>query len=286
MLFNVMFVCRRLLQIRFSRVLRLTALALAIVLNPGQGRAHYIDLRDDLVAPDTLTVGVTLVGRPFLFKDNGVLRGFEADWAGAVAQSRGLEIELIQFHRDALLPALSSRKVDAIMTLGLEQPVLGDNTLLPYLRVGDHVMVLRGNPFQIRDLSDLAGHTVSSTAGSSAEAFAHELNLQYAQQNRPLMHIHSFPAQRHAHVPVSMGHAAGLFLKTQSAVALSVDSHARLRLVDGLFRPLREAGLAIRASDENLQDAIAHAIAAKLAAGTYDRLLETHGLPQDLSPFK
>ena len=117
---------------------------------------------------------------PFAYRRDGQLRGFEIEFAAAVARSRGLELVAVQLPRADLAAALAAGEVDLVNSLALDPPVPEGVAVLPYLTVGDHMMVLKGNPFRIRAVEDLAGHTVSTTMGSSAEAFAHELSDRLA----------------------------------------------------------------------------------------------------------
>ncbi len=95
------------------------------------------------------------------------------------------------------------------------------------------------------------------------------------------MNIHSFPDQRYTHVPVSIGHAVAYFVQTVSAVGVTQDRDARLRLVEGTFQPLREVGFGVWISSDNIW----HAVAAMVATGKYERLRAKYGLPTDLSPY-
>ena len=70
-----------------------------------------------------------------------------------------------------------------------------------------------------------------------------------------------------------------------SAVGITHDPHSRTRLVEGIFRPLREVGFGIRVENKNIYHAVEHAVAAMVATGKYERLRESHGLPIDISPY-
>ena len=73
-----------------------------------------------------------------------------------------VDLKVVQLPRGSLLEALAAGEVDLITTIGLEDPAPADIEKLPYLVVGDHMMILKGNPFRIRQESDLAGRTVES----------------------------------------------------------------------------------------------------------------------------
>jgi ABC-type amino acid transport substrate-binding protein len=100
------------------------------------------------------------------------------------------------------------------------------------------------------------------------------------------MNIHSFPDQRYTHVPVSIGHAVAYFVQTVSAVGVTQDPDARVRLVEGSFQPLREVGFGVRMGNDNIWHAVEHAVAAMVATGNYKRLRAKYGLPIDLSPYR
>ena len=264
--------------------IRAAVLALAIGFPAGPAAAHYVKLKDVLVAGGTLTLGIALTGRPFAYKQDGELLGFEIAAARAVAQAHGLTLKLAQLARGRLAAALAQGEVDVVNTLALSDAA--GLITVPYLAVGDHVMVLRGNPFRVESVVDLAGRTVSVTSGSTAEVFAAAVNRQLGAAGRRAMVVHAFPDQRHTNFPVSMGHAAAYFVQTVSAVAITQDPAARTRLVAGAFRPVREVGFGIRAGDEMIHHAVEHAVAAMVATGKFDRLVGEYGLPAELSPYR
>lgn len=263
--------------------LRFFAFVLLLAALPA--RAHYINLDRELTQRDTFTVGISVTGRFFSQQQDGELRGFEVETARAVADAHDLTLQLVRLPRDELVPALMRGEVDAINTLALNEAI-ADTRMVPYLVVGDHVMILRGNPFRIRELDDLQGRTVAATSGSTAERFALSLNEQFKSSGGTPMQVHSFPFHRATHFPVSMGHAAAYFVQSVSAVAISADPDARTRMLEGAFRPVREVGFAVRAAEDDIYHAIEHAIAAMVATGKYERLRKDYDLPPELSPFR
>jgi len=252
--------------------------------------SHYVRLEGKLAAPGTFTFGVALSGRPFAWQRDGVLRGFELDVARAVADAHGLEFRAVRIARTRLLAALRAGEVDAVSTFAIEATDTGaepeSTVMVPYAVTGDHAMVLRGNPFRVSGWRDLAGRTVAATSGSSAEAFARELNARLREAGHEPMHVHSFPFRHMTHFPVSMGHAAAWFVDTRGAVGITLDPESRTRLLEGLFRPRREVGMAVRAEHEDLVHAVEHAVAGMVATGKFSRLLEAHDLPAELSPYR
>ena len=266
--------------------LRLCLFALLLCLGSGAA-AHYVRLDEELVTKGTLTIGLGLAGRPFSYREAGELKGFEVEIARAVAAAHGLELEVKQLPRAKLRAALEAGEVDAINTLPLKQEAQAEGlAFLPYLAVGNHMLILKGNPFRVNGADDLGGRTVAVTGGTSAEAFARSLSEELQAAGHSKMRIHSFPNHRHTHIPVSMGHAAAYFVHTVSAIATTRDPDSRMMLVEGVFRAEREVGFAMRSKGSNIYHAIEHAIAAAVATGKYERIVADSGLPPDLSAFK
>ena len=265
--------------------LALALASLCLLAAVGPLGAHYVRLDKALIQKGRLTIGLALAGAPFSYQRDGALQGFEVAIAEAAAAAHGLTLRIERLPRGELVEALAAGRVDAIATLALpEEPA--DLGRLPYLVTGDHMMVLKGNPFRVAGPDDLAGRTVSVTSGSSAERYAHAISDAQVAAGRDPMNIHSLPDQRFTHFPVSMGHAAAFFLHTRSAVANSLDPQSRSRLVPGAFQPRREVGFALRPDNKQLFHALEHALAAMVATGKYQALLEQHALPAELSAFK
>ena len=190
------------------RFQRLALILLALVVAPAAS-AHYVDLNEALHSEDTLTVGVALTGQPFAYKQDGVLRGFEVEMAEAVAEAHGLALEVVRLPRGKLAAALAAGNVDVANTLAMEAGTAGIKTV-PYLVIGDHLMVLRGNPFRIKEAGDLSGRVASVTSGSSAERFAHALNREFEEAGRAPMHGPLLPPPPLDPLPSLHGARAGL----------------------------------------------------------------------------
>jgi ABC-type amino acid transport substrate-binding protein len=252
----------------------------------GPAPAHMAELRELVLRPGTLTLGLGLAGRPLSYRQDGVVAGFEVELARAVAESALLTLDVVTLPRDGLMEALAARRVDLIATGALADPAPTGLAVVPYLNVGDHMLVLRGNPFRVRGTDDLSGGIVSVTMGSTAEKFAREINRRFVADGRAPVHIHSFPHQRFTPFPVIMGHAQAYFVPTATALIAARDPAGKAMLVEGAFRATHEVGFGVRAEDRDMVEALRHGIARMISSGTYDRLRAAHGLPAELSPYR
>lgn len=252
----------------------------------GPAAAHYVELGNETVTPDVLTMGVAMDGRPFAYRQDGAAAGFQVALARAIAESAGIGFRTVVLPRDGRTDALRPGKLDLVNSgLPGSAPLATGVALIPTLAVGDHMMVLRGNPYGMRAVDDLAGMTAAVTEGSSAEAFAHAIDAGFRAAGRRPMHIHSFPSLRWTVFPVAMGHAQAYFVETRSAVTASQDPDGRVRLVEGAFRPSGEIGFLVESDRAALLDALRHGVARMVATGRYAKLLAEHGLPPELSAY-
>ncbi len=248
--------------------------------------AHVVDIRKIAVEPGKLTYGLALSGRPLAYREDGKLKGFEVELARAIAASSGIELSVVRLGRGALIEALNERRVDFVNTGALGDVGNDGTALVPYLLIGDHMMVLRGNPFRVRGPDDLSGGVASVTAGTTAEAYAREINARLLATDRAPVHIHSFPALRFTPFPVVMGHAQAYFVSTRTAIVTNMDPEAKARLVDGVFHRTGVLGFAVRKDNPDMVDALTHGIARMVSSGKYDALREAHGLPLELSAYR
>jgi polar amino acid transport system substrate-binding protein len=266
------------------RVAGVAALIVAGVAGPA-AVAHYVELGNETATHDVLTMGVAMDGRPFAYRRDGAAVGFQVALARAIAESAGIGFRTVVLPRDGRVDALRQGGIDLVNS-SLPGDVLPDGVaLVPTLVVGDHMMVLRGNPYGMRAVDDLAGQIAAVTEGSSAEAFVRSIDAGFRAAGRRPMHIHSFPSLRWTTFPVTMGHAQAYFVETRSAVTASQDPESRVRLVEGAFRPSGEIGFLVESERAELVDALRHGVARMVATGRYAKLLADYGLPPELSAY-
>lgn len=119
----------------------------------------------------TLRVGLDASFPPFeTINPDGRIVGLDVDLAGAVAAGLGVEPELVNIGFDGLYDALLARRVDIVIS-GLPydprwtQDVAYTKT---YFNAGQ-VLVTRRDDSAIKQVEDLAGHTVAVEWGSQAD---------------------------------------------------------------------------------------------------------------------
>src|SRR5262249_52015304 len=124
-----------------GRVERLVALLLALAV-PGLG--HGADAPAPSAAPPSqIRVGGTPNYPPLIFKEDGQLRGLEADFARQIGEDTGAKIVFVELPWEEEIPALEKNKVDVVMS-GLsvtEDRAARVAFVTPYAEVGQMALI-------------------------------------------------------------------------------------------------------------------------------------------------
>ncbi|WP_106419559.1 ABC transporter substrate-binding protein [Salinicola tamaricis] len=122
-------------------------------------------------AQETLIAGATPSGIPFTFLDvsSGKITGAMVDLIEAVGQDMGAQVEIKESPFNALIPSLTSGKIDIISAAMLRTPerakvVAFSDDVYPY---GEGVIVKRDHQGDIHTLDDLKGQVVGAQVGTT-----------------------------------------------------------------------------------------------------------------------
>lgn len=131
----------------------------------------------------TLTFGTSAVTEPFsFFNDKQEIVGFDVEFVSLLAQSQGMNLEIINMDFGSLIAALNSEKCDIIgacMTI-TEERAKSVLFTKPYYTGGIAVVVKEvqkpesDSDIKLRDGSDLATATVGAMTGTTGEKYIRE----------------------------------------------------------------------------------------------------------------
>jgi polar amino acid transport system substrate-binding protein len=201
--------------------------------------------------------------------------GYDVDLAGAVAQALGVRAEFVNISFDSLYDALTSRKIDVIISGLLYAPEMTRDVLYSasYLNVGPVLVVRRdGN---IAQTADLAGKTVAVELGSEGQVVAQHL----AEKEVAGLVGQTYPTVPEALAALRRGEVAAV-IADPIAVSEFVQEEAAgddLRVVGG---PLSDESYVIAAHryDRTLLKAIDQVLQELRAQGFLDQLAD-HWFP-------
>ena len=226
-----------------------------------------------------LTAGVILSFPPFGFKDeSGTPQGYDVDMAQALADSLGVELEIIEVTSDARVPSLETGKVDVIFgnftrTLERAQKVAFSD---PYVVAGERLLVKKGSG--ITSVEDLTGEKVAVTKGSTNAELMEELN--------PEAEIVFFETSAEALVAVKNGQCA-TFLEDSNFQAYQAAQDDTLEVVGDSLIALEYNAIGLARGDADWKDYLDLFVFIMNSSGKNDELYNKwfgESLPFTLTP--
>lgn len=174
----------------------------------------------------TLRVGIATNYPPMAFKEDGQIKGVEAEFAALLQKDLKVKVELFETPWDGLIPALRDKQVDVIMSgmsITAERQKLVAFTH-PYLKISQMALYRVADEARFRKRKEIDAATVrvgvvSGTTGA-----------QYVRKHHPHVQIKEFPS-------VADGVAA---LRKGDIDVFVHDSPAIWRVTGGLESPERE----------------------------------------------
>ncbi len=215
---------------------------------------------------DKLIVGTNAEFAPFEFiGDDGSVQGIDAEIAAEIAKDLGVELEISNMSFDALLPALSSGKVDIViagMTVNEERKqttTFSD----PYFNATQVVIVAKENP-AVTSLEDLAGKKIGVQLGTTGDLYTDELkDVEVSRYNKGLDAVMDLASGRLDCVIID--------LLPASSFVNSVEGVMILELEEDMTK--EEYAIAVKADDPALLDAINATIKRLKDEGTMDAIV-------------
>lgn len=199
--------------------------------------------------------------------------GFEVEIARKMAEKLGAEAEYAWVTWDALIPALTSSRCDAIingMFITDERKKVIDFSD-PYYASGETILVRKDNT-KVQKLEDLEGLKVGVLAGS--------VTVDLLQSKGHAV-LEVYPDQNTIVIELNNGRIDAAYLEAPSAAwVLEKDPTLNIRIVDTYVPDERfNAGVGVRQGDEALRNAFNEIIAQLRSDGTIKTILESYQVP-------
>ncbi len=210
--------------------------------------------------------------------------GSDIDFGSAIAKLMGVKAEFKNTTFDSIIAALSAKKCDAIIS-GMNDTAERRKVVdfVDYLKVGQSLMVKKGNPEHITKLSDLSGKTVSVESGTTNRAFLAAESAKLTKAGKKAISIRTFPKDTDAAAALKAGRVDAYF--GDSPVAVYYVSRDPSFAVGGTpINPIL-IGIAIRKHDP-LRAAVQKAINVLYANGTIKRIVAKWGMSHAVTLLK
>ena len=259
------------------------ALTLALVLLPSLGFAQAPELAE----AGKLTWGSSVTFPPFEFADTGGKPiGFDLDFTDAVAKKMGLQSTILPIEFKGLIPALLGKRVDILVSgMYISPQRLEVADFVPYLLVGNQIVVRAGNPKQIDGVTTLCGKQVAAPVGTVFEVAAKQANDQCKAAGKPEITLLLLPGTTNCALALTQGRADGIIVSTATVAALTHETPGAYATGGAPFDTSTKVGIAVRKDNPALKAALEKAVQAIVADGTYAALLQKWNLPPASSAF-
>ena len=213
---------------------------------------------------------------PEEFFQGSKIVGSDVDIGTAVAKLMGVRAEFKNTIFDSIIPALLVKKCDAIIS-GMNDTAERRKQVnfVDYLRVGQSVMVKKGNPAHIKTLSDLSGKRVSVESGTTNRDFLAATSKNLTAHGKKGITIVTFPKDTDAVAALKAGRVDGYF-GDSPVVYNYVKEDASFALGASPIAPI-PIGIAVRKSDP-LRAATQKAINTLYANGSIRRIVARWGM--------
>lgn len=205
--------------------------------------------------------------------DGRTIVGFEPDLGAALGELLGVEVRFESASFDTLLDDLAVGRFDLVMsavTDTAEREQQAD--FVNYFRAGSSIVVARGNPLGISDLSGLCGRSVAVEAGTVQVGL-----LQRAQAACALrIDVHELPTNDDALLELRTGRADAVLADYPPAVFVTTDPRTQnsYQLVSDTQYEPGLYGIAVAPDRTALRDVLTEALQRLVDDGVYQELLD------------
>ena len=262
-----------------ARILRLT---LMLLLTAATAAAQP----PKLVAAGQLTWGTSPTFVPFEFEQDGVAVGFDVDLMNALGAALKLQPALQTIEFKGLIPALLGHRVDAVASGMYITPQRQEAVdFVPYVRIGNQIIVRHGNPLGINGADALCGHRVAVPVSTAFEAATRKASGDCVAAGKPEITILSLPGSNNVALALQQDRADAALNSTATAAAMVSQMPDAYALAGEPFDTATLVGIAVGKDNPALAQQLGTALHGLVQDGTYAGLLRKWHLPAASSAF-
>jgi len=248
-----------------------------------------------LVQKGKLLVCSDLPYPPFeSFDENGNPVGLDIDMATEISNRLGLQVQIVNSVFDTIIAAVTSGKCDIIVS---DMNVTTDRSkqisFIPYLKIGQSMLVAKGNPKNINVPTDLCGQSVAAESGTTEVDYLQGtgdykgkgLAADCKTAGKPEVTVVVTQKDSDALQQLQAGKVVAYFADTPVAGQYAAKNPDQFQLVGQAIDPL-PVGIGVPcggASDctnvalTPLGQAVQTALKSMMADGTYAKILDKYG---------
>ena len=238
------------------------------------------------VTPGKLSWGASPTFAPFEFQKDGQSVGFDVDMMAELGQRIGLQPAMLGMDFAGIIPAVQSQRIDAAVS-GMYITAAREEVLdfIPYLLIGDQMVVPKGNPAHLVNKDTLCGHHIAVAQNTLYEKTAHSLSDACTAAGKPAIDILAVGSSAVVALSLAQGRAEGAISSTSVITAMMSNAPDTFEPLGEPFNTNSRLGIGVAKTNPGLRDALVAALKAMHDDGAYDALVKKWGLPASSSIF-
>jgi polar amino acid transport system substrate-binding protein len=210
--------------------------------------------------------------------------GSDIDFGTQVAKQMGVSAVFKNTTFDSIIAALKAKKCDAIISgMNDTSDRRKQVDFVDYLKVGQSIMVKKGNPEHLSTLASLSGKKVSVESGTTNRDFLAAQSAKLVKAGKKAINIKTFPKDTDAASALKAGRTDAYFGDSPVA-AYYVSKDKAFSIGGSPIAPLN-IGIAIRKGDP-LKAATQKAIAAIYKSGKMKKIVAKWGMSHAVTLLK
>lgn len=243
--------------------------------------AYATELPAPIKAAGVLHLSVNAIYPPMEYKDvaTGQLTGLDVELAEAIAKKLGVKIEWAESAFEQLMPSLATGRTDFIIS-GITDKVQREEVadFIDYLTTDGAFYVLAGSPY--KTATDLCGKKVGTSRSTSFPgdiATFSKTNCEGA--GKPAIEVVNAESTADARSQLKQGRIEGAVQGSETVPYVFAQEATTYRAL-GLVSTgrIQYQGIAVKKDQTQSRDAVAEALTALIADGTYKAILTKYGL--------
>lgn len=241
---------------------------------------------EGLASDGVLTISQSAGYPPFEYKMGSELTGFDVELAEGLAEKMGLETEFFDLDWDGVMPAVLGGRADIVISGMFITPEREEQVdLIPYMQIGEVVMVPAGNPKNISEIpDDFSGKDIAVARATVAEKQMAEYNDQLISEGKEPMKLLVLATDQDALVAVESGRADA-FIPAAPTAAYAMSERPGVYDIATAFKADTQIGIAVRKDGSDMNRAVNEALQSLVEDGTYEALLEKYNFPAETNIF-
>jgi len=245
-------------------------------------QASQAALPQSIVSAGQIVFGADFTVAPLQYYDaKHNQAGIDVDLCNAIAEHLGVKSAWVDLGFDNLIPALQASRVDAICTEMFIKPARAAVIdFVPYMKTGQGLLAVAGNPKHIVTMDDICGLNAVVQLGSVEEVTLKDQSTKCTTAGKPAVDIKTFTYTADAVTQLLNGRA-DLWMGDDPEVAYYVQKNPTqtVQVLAGVG-PTND-GIGIRKDNPQLTAAVAEALKAMSADGSYDQVMAKWGIEAD-----